>query len=184
VLGISVLGIGATGDGEGLAALVEANADSVGPGLNVGTAGGVEPLHAARVSAPVRAATAAGIVRLTGRAPLRLCASLDARPGTGNARAEPRLAARGDRWMADEARERREAIRQLADLRRRLAAAEDALTEALAAMKQAEGAFDTASDRFGAAERAHDAAREDRAQARRGPDPQPDGPQSLRGPGR
>jgi hypothetical protein len=35
------------------------------------------------------------------------------------------------------ARERREAIRQLAELRRRLAAAEDALTNALAAMRQA-----------------------------------------------
>jgi hypothetical protein len=62
---------------------------------------------------------------------------------------------------------RREAIRQLAELRRRLAAAEDAFADALAAMKQAEGAFDAASDRFGAAERALDAAREDRANARR-----------------
>ena len=61
----------------------------------------------------------------------------------------------------------REAIRQLADLRRRLAAAEDALADALAAMKQAEGAFDAASDRFDAAERALDAVREQRAAARR-----------------
>jgi hypothetical protein len=68
--------------------------------------------------------------------------------------------------VADGARERREAIRQLAELRRRLAAAEDALADALAAMKQAEGAFDAASDRFDAAERALDAAREQRAQAR------------------
>jgi hypothetical protein len=49
--------------------------------------------------------------------------------------------------VADGARGRREAIQQLADLRRRLAAAEDALTDALAAMKQAEWAFDAASDR-------------------------------------
>jgi hypothetical protein len=56
--------------------------------------------------------------------------------------------------VADGARERREAIRQLAELRRRQAAAEDALTDALAAMKSAEGAFDAAEDRFGAAERA------------------------------
>jgi hypothetical protein len=69
--------------------------------------------------------------------------------------------------VADGARERREAIRQLAGLRRRLAAAEDALTDALAAMKQAEGAFDAASDRFDATERALDAAREERARARR-----------------
>lgn len=69
--------------------------------------------------------------------------------------------------MADGARERREAIRQLAELRRRHAAAQDALTDALAAMKQADGAYDAASDRFDAAERALDAAREDRAQARR-----------------
>jgi hypothetical protein len=47
--------------------------------------------------------------------------------------------------VADGPRERREAIRQLAGMRRRLAAAEDALTDALAAMKQAEGAFDAAS---------------------------------------
>lgn len=67
----------------------------------------------------------------------------------------------------DGARGRREAIRQLADLRRRLAAAEEALADALAAMKQAEGAFDAAEDRFGDAERALDAAREERAQARR-----------------
>ena len=73
-----------------------------------------------------------------------------------------------DPWVADSAQERREAIRQLADLRRRQAVAEDALADALAAMKQAEGAFDAASDRFDAAERALDAAREERAQARRG----------------
>jgi hypothetical protein len=69
--------------------------------------------------------------------------------------------------VADESRERREAIRQLAGLRRRLAAAEDALADALAAMKSAEGTFDAANDRFDAAERALDAAREQRAQARR-----------------
>jgi hypothetical protein len=38
--------------------------------------------------------------------------------------------------VVDGARERREAIRQLAELRRRLTAAEDALTEAHAAMKR------------------------------------------------
>ena len=69
--------------------------------------------------------------------------------------------------MADGARGRRAAIRQLADLRRRLVAAEDALAEAHAASKRAEEAFDAASDRFGAAERVLDTAREDRAQARR-----------------
>jgi len=69
--------------------------------------------------------------------------------------------------VADGARGRRAAIRQLADLRRRLAAAEDALAEAHAASKRAEEAFDAASDRFGAAERVLDTAREDRAQARR-----------------
>jgi hypothetical protein len=73
-------------------------------------------------------------------------------------------AACDDRWVADGARGRREAVRQLADLRRRLAAAEDAVTDALAAMKQAEGVFDAASDRFDAAERAIDAARGQRAQ--------------------
>jgi hypothetical protein len=65
------------------------------------------------------------------------------------------------------ARDRREAIRRLAELRRRLAAAEDALAGAQVAMKRAEGAFDAAGDRFGAAERALDTAREERAQARR-----------------
>ena len=69
--------------------------------------------------------------------------------------------------MEGEARGRREAIRQLAELRRRLAVAEETLTDALAAMKQAEGAFDAASDRFDAAERVLDAAREERAQTRR-----------------
>ena len=62
---------------------------------------------------------------------------------------------------------RREAIRQLGDLRRRLTAAEDALADALAAMKQAEGAFGDAIDSFDAAEWALGAAREERAQARR-----------------
>jgi hypothetical protein len=38
----------------------------------------------------------------------------------------------------------REAVRQLADLRRRLAAAEDAVTDAPAAMKQAEEAHQAA----------------------------------------
>jgi multidrug efflux pump subunit AcrA (membrane-fusion protein) len=69
--------------------------------------------------------------------------------------------------VVDGARERREAIRQLADLRRRLAAAEEALAGAHAASKHAEEALDAASDRFDDAERAFDAAREDRAQARR-----------------
>ena len=69
--------------------------------------------------------------------------------------------------VVNEARERREAMRQLADLRRRLEAAEGALTDALAASKRAEEAFDAASDRFDAAERALDEVREDRAQARR-----------------
>jgi hypothetical protein len=68
-------------------------------------------------------------------------------------------------WLTG--RGRREAIRQLAGLRRRLAAAEDARADALAAMKQAEAEFDAASDRFDAAERILDEAREDRAQARR-----------------
>jgi ABC-type transporter Mla subunit MlaD len=71
--------------------------------------------------------------------------------------------------LADGARRRREAIRQLADLYRRLAAAEDTLADALAAMKSAEGAFDAASDRFDAAEHAVDAAREGRAQGLAGP---------------
>jgi hypothetical protein len=54
--------------------------------------------------------------------------------------------------VADGARERREAIRLLADLRRRrLATAQDALAEAHAASKRAEEAFDAASDRFDAA---------------------------------
>ena len=69
--------------------------------------------------------------------------------------------------VVNEARDRREAIRHLADLRRRLEAAERALTDALAASKRAEEAFDAASDRFDAAERALDEAREDRARARR-----------------
>ena len=69
--------------------------------------------------------------------------------------------------MAGGARERREAIRQLAELRRRLAAAEHALAGAHTASKRAEEAFDAASDRFDTAERALDEAREDRAQARR-----------------
>ena len=69
--------------------------------------------------------------------------------------------------VVNEARDRREAIRQLADLRRRLEAAERALTDALASSKRAEEAFDAASDRFDAAERALDEAREDRARARR-----------------
>jgi uncharacterized protein (DUF3084 family) len=64
------------------------------------------------------------------------------------------------------ARARREAIRQLADLRRRLAAAEDALAKAQAVAKQAQTAFDTAQDRFTVAEAALDTAREERAQAR------------------
>jgi hypothetical protein len=66
------------------------------------------------------------------------------------------------------ARERREAMRQLADLRRRLADAEAALEEAHAARKHAEETFDAASDRFDAAEAALDAARDERARARTG----------------
>ncbi len=69
--------------------------------------------------------------------------------------------------LPSSARARREAIRQLADLRGRLAAAEDALSEAQAATKRAEAAFDAASDRFTCAEAALDAVREERAQARR-----------------
>ena len=63
--------------------------------------------------------------------------------------------------------ERREAMRQLADLRRRLEAAEGALTDGLAAMKHAEAAFDAADDRFTAAEHALARVREERAQSRR-----------------
>ena len=72
-----------------------------------------------------------------------------------------------DRCVAERARERREAIRQLADMRRRLAAAEDALADALAAMTRAEEGRDAASDRFDAAERVVDDARGHRVQARR-----------------
>jgi hypothetical protein len=54
--------------------------------------------------------------------------------------------------VVDGARERREAIRQLAELRRGLTAAEDALTEAHAAMKRVEIAFDAASAAFTEAE--------------------------------
>ena len=61
-------------------------------------------------------------------------------------------AACDDRCVVDGARGRREAIRQLAELRRRLTAAEDALTGAHAATKQAEAAYDAANDRFAAAE--------------------------------
>src|SRR6516165_4262389 len=76
------------------------------------------------------------------------------------------LAACDDRWVEYTARERRDAIRQLAELRRRLAAAEDALTEAHAAAKRAEEAYDAANDSFASAEAALDAARTERAQAR------------------
>jgi hypothetical protein len=82
------------------------------------------------------------------------------------------VAAWDDRWVAGGARERREAIRQLADLRRRLAVTEDALADALAAMKGAETEYDAASDRFTEAEPALAAAREQRAgpgRAVRGP---------------
>ena len=51
-----------------------------------------------------------------------------------------RPAACDDREVADSARARREAIRQLADMRRKLAAAEDTLAAAQAAMKRAETA--------------------------------------------
>jgi hypothetical protein len=44
--------------------------------------------------------------------------------------------------VADGARERCEAARNLSGLRRRLAVAEDLLADALAAMKRAEEAFD------------------------------------------
>jgi hypothetical protein len=45
-------------------------ADGVGPGLNdIGGVGGAEPLHAARVSVPARAAITAGMVRLMGQGP-------------------------------------------------------------------------------------------------------------------
>ncbi len=50
-----------------------------------------------------------------------------------------------DRFVEYGARQRREAIRQLAELRRRLAAAEDALADALASMKRAEATFDAAT---------------------------------------
>jgi Sec-independent protein translocase protein TatA len=65
------------------------------------------------------------------------------------------------------ARGRREAMRQVADLRRRRAAAQDALVEAHAASKRSEEAFDAANDRFDAAERVLDTARQNHAQARR-----------------
>src|SRR5689334_17067135 len=60
----------------------------------------------------------------------------------------PARAACDDRCVADGARGRREAIRQLADLRRKLAAAEDALTDALAAMKQADERASATADRL------------------------------------
>jgi hypothetical protein len=78
------------------------------------------------------------------------------------------------------ARERREAIRQLAELRRRRAAAEAALEDAHAARKHAEEAFDVASDRFTAAEAALDAARDVRAQARTARYAARDSPQARR----
>jgi hypothetical protein len=62
------------------------------------------------------------------------------------------LATWDDRGVVDSARARREAIRQLDDLRRRLAAAEDALADDLTVMKRAETAFDAANDRFAEAE--------------------------------
>jgi uncharacterized protein (DUF3084 family) len=65
------------------------------------------------------------------------------------------------------ARDRREAIRQLNELRRRLTAAQDMLADAQVTMKRAEAAFDAASDRSAEAESALDAARAERAQARR-----------------
>jgi hypothetical protein len=72
-----------------------------------------------------------------------------------------------DRFVGYGARGRREALRQLNDLRRRLAAAQGGLAGAQATVKRAEAAFDAASDRFAEAERALDAARAERAQARR-----------------
>jgi hypothetical protein len=88
--------------------------------------------------------------------------AVQASPGRGRrGRVGPRHALRAwymvacdDREMADRARGRGEAMRQLADLRRRLAAAEDALADALATMKRAEEEFDAANDRFTAAESA------------------------------
>ena len=68
--------------------------------------------------------------------------------------------------VADGARERREAIRQLAELRRRLAAAEER-SPCPGRDEAGRRRVDAASDRFDAAERALDVAREERAQARR-----------------
>jgi chromosome segregation ATPase len=68
--------------------------------------------------------------------------------------------------VEDSRRARREAIRQLNELRARLDTAEDALVDALATMKRTETAFDAANDRFVEAEHALDAARAERAKAR------------------
>jgi uncharacterized protein (DUF3084 family) len=65
------------------------------------------------------------------------------------------------------ARGRREAIRQLSELRRRLVAAQDALAGAQATAQRAETAFEAASEDFAEAEGALDAARERRAHMRR-----------------
>jgi chromosome segregation ATPase len=62
---------------------------------------------------------------------------------------------------------RREAIRQLAELRTRLDAAEDVLTAAEASLKQAHTRFDAADDQVAAAEDALHAAYADREAARR-----------------
>jgi chromosome segregation ATPase len=56
--------------------------------------------------------------------------------------------------VVNQARARREAIRQLAEVRRRLEAAECALADALAEMKAAEARFDAINDRFGELEHA------------------------------
>jgi hypothetical protein len=62
--------IGATGVGKRLIVVVGRGVDTVGPGLNdIGAADGVEPVHAARVSVPARAAVAAGMIRLMGQGP-------------------------------------------------------------------------------------------------------------------
>jgi septation ring formation regulator EzrA len=81
-------------------------------------------------------------------------------------RSGQRLPAAMMRAVAYSARERREAMHHLADLRRRLAEAEDALVEAQAARKRGETTFDAASDRFAAVEQALDAARDEQARAR------------------
>jgi chromosome segregation ATPase len=93
------------------------------------------------------------------------------KPGEGRPlRSAPRGTAAEPAWHSQLRGRRgagaREAIRQLAALRRRLTTAEDALAEARAALKRAETAYDAANDSFTEAERVLDAAREQRARAR------------------